>query len=666
MANALAGETSPYLLQHQDNPVDWLPWGEEALARARERDRPLLVSIGYSACHWCHVMERECFEDPVIAALMNRLFVCVKVDREERPDVDALYVEAVQAMTGGAGWPLHVFLTPDQVPFYGGTYFPPRPAGGLPSWPQILEAVAQAWDTQRDEVLTQGEALAGRLGATATMRPRPTALEPGLLDEAQRALATGFDHQHGGFGGAPKFPPHAALVWLLERATDSGQAAEMALGTLRAMAAGGMHDQVGGGFARYSVDAAWTVPHFEKMLSDNALLLRAYAMGWRLTGDEALAEVARGIHAWLRREMAAPDGGWFAALDADTDGVEGATYLWTVAELREALGPDADAAIAWMGATEHGNFRDPHHPVPGRNVLTARGPRPPQTEAIRAALLARRATRPQPGIDDKRLTSWNALTAGALAWAGAALGDAAMLDDARATGEFLLRVPRDADGRLLRSFSRGAARLPAVLDDHAHLLEALLDLWEATFEPRWFAAAREIAGQLLERFADPEHGGFFQTAADAPALVARRRDLEDHPAPSGSSSAALGLLRLGALTGEGRWTEAAVSHLRLLGELPAHHPQAFAWALRALAFHVGEVREVAVVRPQPGRDALVAVVREALRPQVVVAAGEGPADEPPLLRDRTPRDERAAAYVCQGFACRAPVTAPEELRALLA
>ncbi len=664
MANALARETSPYLLQHAENPVDWLPWGAEALARAREEDKPLLVSIGYSACHWCHVMERESFEDPETAAVMNEHFVCVKVDREERPDVDAVHMEAVQTMTGQGGWPLNVFITPDLVPFYGGTYFPPQPSDRMPAWRQVLAAIAEAWATKRDEIHQQGARMQERLGATSRLRPRPGALTPELAAEARRALETQADRDWGGFGGAPKFPPSSALHWLLESGAD-----DHALLTLDQMRRGGIHDQIGGGFARYAVDRTWTVPHFEKMLYDNALLLRAYAMGFQRTRDEALRRTADELVTWLEREMRRPDGGYASALDADSEGVEGRFYVWREDELRAVVGEqDADAAVAWLGVTPRGNFVDPHHPESGLNVLTGRGPEPPddQRERIRAALLTAREQRVRPGLDDKRITAWNALAIGALAYAGAVLDRPAWVDAARDAAEFVLRELRTPEGALRRTFNRGAARLDGVLEDHAFLVEALLDLHEATLDPRWYEEARALADVLLDRFHDPQAGGFFMTPADAPDMLVRRRDLEDHPIPSGSSSATLGLLRLAALSGERRYADAAVSHLRLLGELPGHHPQAFAHALRALAFHVGPARELALVGDPAGVGALLAVVREEPRAALVVTGGPEGADGVPLLEQRTAVDGRAAAYVCEHFACQAPVTEPDALRAALA
>ncbi|HWC25485.1 MAG TPA: thioredoxin domain-containing protein [Solirubrobacteraceae bacterium] len=655
MANALAGETSPYLLQHQHNPVDWKPWGEEALAEARERDCPLLVSIGYSACHWCHVMERECFEDEEIAALMNEHFVCVKVDREERPDVDAIYMEAVQAMTGHGGWPLNVFITPEQVPFYAGTYFPPEPRRGMPSWPTVLRAVAEAWATKREEIRSQNEAMAARLSGAALLKPAAGLPDAQILDDAVAQLRSHYDSVHGGWGGAPKFPASSTIEFLLRRGETT-----MSLFTLRSMASGGIYDQIGGGFARYAVDETWTVPHFEKMLYDNALLARAYLHGWQVSGDPILRRTAEETLEWALREMTGPEGAFYSALDADSEGVEGKFYVWSLDELRAALGDDADEAIAWFGATERGNFE-------GRNILESRGPEPaPEVrDRIRATLLTERAERVRPGLDDKRLTAWNALMINALAEAGAVLEREDLLAAARRAAAFVLDEMCTSDGRLLRTYKDGEAKLNAYLEDHAFLLEALLTLYEASFEARWFHAARELADGILERFADSERGGFFQTASDHEQLVARRKEIDDSPIPSGQSSGAFGLLRLAALTGEERYEEAALGVLKLFGDLLRRSPLAFGHLLQALDFHLAPTREVALV----GRDVgeLARVVRAEFRPHLVLAAGDG--QDPggvPLLEGRAPLDGRAAAYVCERFTCKRPVTEPDELAALLA
>jgi uncharacterized protein YyaL (SSP411 family) len=646
MPNRLAGETSPYLLQHKDNPVDWYPWGPEALRRARDEDRPILLSIGYSACHWCHVMERESFEDPETAALMNERFVPIKLDREERPDLDAIYMEACQAMTGHGGWPLNVFLTPEQVPFYAGTYFPPERRAGMPSWRDVLEAVGEAWDTRREEIREGSERIVQRLQGAASLRPSSEVMDPAALGEAVTGLRSSFDRAHGGFGGAPKFPPASALEFLMRRGER-----EMVSQTLRAMASGGMYDQIGGGFARYSVDPLWLVPHFEKMLYDNALLARAYLHGWQVTGEDLFRRVCCETLDWALREMRAPEGGFFSALDADSEGEEGRFYVWSLDEIREVAG---DEAAAWFGASEGGNFE-------GRNILVRGEGAPAALDEWRHGLYEARAQRVWPGLDDKRLTSWNALMISALAEAGAVLGRADYLDAARACADFVLRELRDDQGRLLRTFKDGQAKLGAYLEDHAFLLEALLTLYEAVFEPRWFAEARGLADTMIERFADEQNGGFFETASDHEQLVARRKDLEDHPIPAGNSSAAYGLLRLAALTGEHDYERRAVSVLRLLHPIAPRHPQAFGHLLQALDFHLAPVREVALVGE--GREGLEDVVRESFRPHLVLAGGEP--DGVPLLEGREPVDGRAAAYVCEHFACKAPVTEPGELRALL-
>jgi uncharacterized protein len=651
MANRLARETSPYLLQHKDNPVDWYPWGEEALARARAEDRPILLSIGYSACHWCHVMERESFEDENTARLMNELFVCVKLDREERPDLDSIYMEACQAMTGSGGWPLNVFLTPEHVPFYAGTYFPPQPRMGMPSWRQVIEAVAHAWQEKKDDIREGGARIAERLRGGALLAPSDEPMSAQELDAAVEALAGQFDAAHGGFGGAPKFPPASALEFLLRRGELN-----MTAQTLRAMASGGMYDQIGGGFARYSVDALWLVPHFEKMLYDNALLARVYLHGWQAIGDDLFCEVVEETLDWALREMRAPEGGFYSALDADSEGVEGKFYVWSVEEMRATLEgePDADEAVAWFGATDRGNFE-------GRNI-PVRGPGTPERLGDwRGRLYTARAQRVWPGLDDKRLTAWNALMISALAEAGAVLERPDYIEAAVGCAEFLLGSVRDGEGRLLRTWKDKQAKLNAYLEDHAFLVEALITLYEATFDPRWFAEARALADTMIERFADEENGGFFETSSDHEQLLSRRKDLEDHPIPSGNSSAAYGLLRLAALTGEAGYEDRAVGVLRLLHELAVTHPQAFGHLLQALDFHLAPVQEVALVGEDTG--ALARVVRGRFRPHLVLAGGA--ADGVPLLQDRPPVDGRPAAYVCERFACQAPVTEPEDLERLL-
>jgi uncharacterized protein YyaL (SSP411 family) len=594
---------------------------------------------------------------------MNEHFVCIKVDREERPDVDAIYMDAVQAMTGHGGWPLNAFATPEQVPFYAGTYFPPAGRQGLPGWRQLLEAIVEAWRERREEIEQQGARIVEHLGVSARIEPDPGEPEPGLLATAAQAIADREDHVHGGFGGAPKFPQASAIELLLARADgDAGPA----LRALRAMARGGIYDQLGGGFARYAVDAGWVVPHFEKMLYDNALLARAYLHGWQVSGgDPLLRQVCTETLDWALRELRGPQGGFASALDADSEGVEGKFYVWTRNELRAALGEQrlTEIALAHWGVTAQGNFE-------GRSILVRAGSDddPPELPEIKRRLMAARDQRVRPGRDDKRLTSWNALMVSALAEAGAVLERVDYLDAARACADFLLRELRRPDGRVLRTWNAGRAHLAGYLEDHAFLIEALLTLYEATFEARWFAEARALADVTIARFADDERGGFFSTADDHERLVARRKDLEDTPIPSGNSSMALGLLRLARLTGEASYEERARGTIALLHPIAARHPLAFAHLLQALDLLLADdVREVAIVGSGADAEALVRTVRAAFRPHVVLAggAGDGEDGDVPLLAGRRPVDGRAAAYVCERFACQAPVTDPEALAALL-
>jgi uncharacterized protein YyaL (SSP411 family) len=655
VANRLAAESSPYLLQHKDNPVDWYPWGEEALARARQEDRPLLVSIGYSACHWCHVMAHESFEDAQIAAVMNERFVCVKVDREERPDIDAICMEACQAMTGHGGWPLNAFLTPEGVPFYAGTYFPPETRHGLPSWRMVLDGVDQAWADRREQIREQQPRMVQALSASQQIAPSTEPLRDEPLRDAVDSLRASYDPVNGGFGGAPKFPPASVIEFLLARGER-----EMSLGTLAAMARGGIYDQIGGGFARYSVDATWTVPHFEKMLYDNALLARAYLHGWQVSGEERFRRVCCETLDWALREMqdpAHPEAGFCSALDADSEGVEGKFYVWTEAELRAALGSEALAEAA----LEYFRPRRFEHAL----ILEGRGPEPAADSLaeIQRRLRSARSSRVRPGLDDKRLTSWNALMIAALAEAGAVLERPEYIEAAVRCATFVLGELREPSGRLLRTWKDGRAKLAAYLEDYAFLLEALTALYEATGDPRWFAEARALADTMIERFSDHQRGGFFTTADDHEPLAARRKDLEDSPIPSGNSAAAFGLLRLGSLAGENSYEHHALGVLRLLYPIAARHPHAFGHLLQAADFYLAPVKEVAIVGPEPSAGELRRVVRRAYRPHLVLATGA--ADGVPLLDGREPVDGRAAAYVCERFVCQAPVTSPEELDAAL-
>ena len=669
MPNRLAEETSPYLLQHKDNPVDWRPWGPEALTEAVDQDKPILLSIGYSACHWCHVMERESFEDAETAAYMNQHFVPIKVDREERPDVDDIYMEAVQGMTGQGGWPLTVFLDSEGVPFYGGTYFPPEPRQGMPSFRQVLEATAGAYRTQREELREASARIRESLAAVGRVEQSADPLDQAVLDRAVSGLQSRFDRTNGGFGGAPKFPPASTLEFLLAR----GATQPVGL-TLDKMMHGGIYDQLGGGFARYSVDANWLVPHFEKMLYDNALLARAYLHGWQTMGTERWLRVCEETLDWALREMRGPEGGFYSALDADSEGQEGKFYVWEEDEMREALGDDGlgaegiERVLGYWGVSAAGNFE-------GKNILHvplgASAKQPQELPDARTALYARRDRRVRPGLDDKRICSWNALMIAALADTGAATGRDDYLDAACACSRFVWESMRDDEGHLLRTWKNGEARLNAYLEDHAYLVEALLRLYEATLEVRWFDAARETADSMIERFGDDERGGFFTTSNDHEELIARRKDVGDHPIPAGNSSAAHALLRLAALTGERDYEERAVGTTRLFAPAAAQHPDAFGHLLQAIDFHLSPVREVALVAPAnggagaDGLGELAKVVRSAHRPHVVLAGGPEGSERPALMRERQTVEGRPAAYVCEHFACRAPVTEPQELAAAL-
>ncbi len=619
--NRLAQETSPYLLQHADNPVDWQPWGDEALVRARAEAKPLLVSIGYSACHWCHVMERESFEDEATAALMNELFVNVKVDREERPDVDSVYMDAVVAITGQGGWPLTVFLTPDGEPFFGGTYFPPEPRHGLPSFRQVLRAVADAYRERPEDVAAQADALVGALRRSAETQPSNEPLTEALLAEAEAVALSQLDPRWGGFGHAPKFPPASVLEFLLRRgALDAVRL------TLDGMAAGGMYDLVGGGFHRYSVDAQWLVPHFEKMLYDNALLVPAYLHAWLLTGEERYRVVAEQTLDYMVRELRLESGGFASSQDADTDGVEGLTYTWTAEE---------GAPAELLEPFEH-----------GRSIL-----RGELDEETRARLLEIRDRRPQPALDDKVIASWNGLALAALAEGARRLASDKLLQAAVELGELLAVDP------LWRTLRDGRAKYPAYLDDYANVAHGLYELHVATGDLRWLREARRLAVAAVELFGDPERGGFFLTPAGGEQLVARQKAFDDNPIPSGSSMLAFVLLRLARIWGDDDLERTAVGALRLVRDLLVRAPTAFGWALCALDLHLSPPRELAILG---GADSEVA--RAALRgfdPNAVVAFG--PADDVPLLEGKTLVDGRPAVYVCERFACRAPVTEPAEL-----
>jgi uncharacterized protein YyaL (SSP411 family) len=660
MANRLAQETSPYLLEHADNPVDWYPWSPEALARARQENKPILLSIGYSACHWCHVMARESFEDPETAALMNRDFVSIKVDREERPDLDQVYMRATQAMSGSGGWPMTVFLLPDGTPFFAGTYFPSSERSGMPSFRRVLAAVADAFANRQQEV-TQ---TAGQVREFLKRPALPLAagtLEPTLLDEAYTRLAREYDPAHGGFGGAPKFPQPMLLEFLLRTHFRTGQEAalEMATDTLRAMAAGGMYDQLGGGFHRYSVDERWLVPHFEKMLYDNALLARAYLDGWQLTKELAFARVVEETLEFVKREMTAPEGGFYSSLDADTEGEEGRFYLWTPQALDAVLGPEQGATLARaFDVTAAGNFEGGsilHPVVPGAIDLLG---------VTRDRLLAVRGQRVRPHRDEKIIAGWNGLMLRAFAEAGRVLRRPDLVAVAQANARFLLSQMRTSN-RMRRSYKDGRAPLAGYLEDQAAVADGLLSLYEATFDPAWLDAVHGLLTEMQTAFWDDTEAAFFDTAADQERLVVRPQDVTDNAVPSGTSMAADVLVRAGTLFGEPSWIDRARVALERLAPTAAKAPQAFGRLLAAIDFYLGRPVELAVIGSpaEPQTDGFLDVVAARYLPNrlVAVAPSGGQRQAMPLLRDRRAIDGKVTAYLCEGFVCQAPTTDPSEL-----
>ncbi|GGP65166.1 thioredoxin domain-containing protein [Streptomyces calvus] len=675
MPNRLAHETSPYLLQHADNPVDWWPWSEEAFAEARRRQVPVLLSVGYSSCHWCHVMAHESFEDPATAEELNAHFVSVKVDREERPDVDAVYMEAVQAATGQGGWPMTVFLTPDAEPFYFGTYFPPAPRHGMPSFRQVLQGVHQAWSERRGEV----DEVAGKI--TRDLAGREIAYGddqvPGeeQLAQALLGLTREYDPQRGGFGGAPKFPPSMVIEFLLRHHARTGAegALQMARDTCERMARGGIYDQLGGGFARYSVDRDWVVPHFEKMLYDNALLCRVYTHLWRATGSGLARRVALETADFMVRELRTPEGAFASALDADSDDgsgrhVEGAYYVWTPAQLREVLGEaDAELAARYFGVTEEGTFEE------GASVLQL-----PQRDevfdadridAVRQRLLAARAGRPAPGRDDKVVAAWNGLAIAALAETGACFDRPDLVEAAVAAGDLLVRLHMDDQARIARTSKDGHVGANAgVLEDYADVAEGFLALASVTGEGVWLEFAGLLLDHVLARFADPESGALYDTASDAERLIRRPQDPTDNAAPSGWTAAAGALLGYAAHTGSEPHRTAAERALGVVKALGPRVPRFIGWGLAVAEAVLDGPREVAVVGPSLDDPATAALHRTALlgtAPGAVVAAGTAGSDEFPLLDGRGLVGGEPAAYVCRNFTCDAPTTDPDRLRTAL-
>ncbi len=673
--NRLATETSPYLLQHAHNPVDWYPWGEEALERARAEDRPIFLSIGYSACHWCHVMERESFEDEQTAALMNDNFVNVKVDREERPDLDSIYMEAVQAMTGSGGWPMSVFLTPAGKPFYGGTYFPPQPRYGIPSFPQLLLAVADAYTNRRGDLEEQAQRLTDAIGRTGSLSASEGELGEGILTEATAKLLQYFDEQYGGFGDQPKFPQPMTLEFAMSQHRRGGEAEAMHVAehTLRQMAAGGIYDHLGGGFHRYSVDRVWLVPHFEKMLYDNAQLLRAYLHAWQINGRREHRQVVEETVDYVLREMTAPEGGFYSAQDADSEGEEGKFFVWTAAEIEAVLGKEeADLLGRAYGVTPAGNFE-------GKTILNLKqtageiarrtgaeeGAVAERLAAARQKLFLAREKRVKPERDDKILTEWNGLMIHALAEVGVVLGRADALEAASKAADFVLAEMSQENGFLFRSFKDGRARFNAYLEDYAAFARGLVALYEATFSLRWLAEAARLTKIMLAQFEDEARGGFYQTGVAHEELVVRRKDFIDNAIPSGNSMAAELLLRLAKLTGNDTYRGEAARVFRIMAAAMAQQPTGFGRMLTALDDLLSPSQEVAVVGPltEARTQRLLEEVRRHYLPHTVLALKEPEDENPlPLMEGRTLVDGQPAAYVCENYACRLPVTSVEALR----
>ncbi len=685
MPNRLANETSPYLLQHKDNPVDWYPWGSEALERARAENKPIFLSIGYSACHWCHVMERESFENADIAALMNREFVNIKVDREERPDLDSIYMTAVQGLTGHGGWPMSVFLTPEGRPFYGGTYFPPEERQGMPAFPTVLTTLAEAYRDRPGDVADSSRQVVEFIRSRAAPQAGAEPLTRDILHEAYRGLAAEFDAFEGGFGTAPKFPQPLVHEFLLRywRASSMDEPLRMAGHTLEKMARGGMYDHLGGGFHRYSTDRVWLTPHFEKMLYDNALLASLYLHGWLATGAPLYRHIVEGVLTYVLREMTAPDGGFYSAQDADSEGEEGKFFVWRPAEIDGILGAEAGRVVrAYYGVNEAGNFEGKsilHLPSTDEQVadglgMTAEGLRAVIAEA-RPRLLAARNERVHPGLDDKVLVAWNGMMIKAFAECGAIFDNRAWIDAARRSAGFLLRELFDGD-RLLRTWRRDAdgtgraSKLRGYLEDYALLADGLLSLYEATFEPRWLAEATRLADGMIDLFWSPSEEVFYDTGRDHEALVVRPRDVFDNAMPCGGSAAAQALLRLAVFTWQADYARRASASLRSVAELMARAPGGFGHWLGALDFYLSTPQEVALIGPadDPATKALRSVVFGRYSPNRVVA-GASERMEPalsPLLEGRGLLDGRPTAYVCEDYACQSPVTDPEALASQLA
>ena len=685
MPNRLAQETSPYLLQHKDNPVDWYPWGEEALSKARELDLPIFLSVGYSACHWCHVMERESFENSEIAALMNDLFVNIKVDREERPDVDSIYMSAVQSMTGHGGWPMSVFLSPDGKPFYGGTYFPNEDRGGMPSFPRILTAVAEAYRERRDEIEQSSTRIVNAISSQSNARMSVEPIAQAMFHSAYRHLAPEFDWQHGGIGLQPKFPQPMMYELLLTHAElqGNGAAQEFVDLTLTKIARGGIYDQVGGGFHRYSVDSVWLVPHFEKMLYDNGQLANLYLHAWQRTGNPFFAKIAEETLNYLDREMRhRPSGAFYSATDADSEGEEGKFFVWQTPEMEQVLGPElARVAMVYWDATRTGNFE-------GQNILNMHRSDDSAASELgisvdelaskigeaKRLLYAARLRRVPPMTDDKAITSWNALVMRAFAEAGAAFNREDWVDVAVQNAEFIFeRLVRD-DGRLMRSCKADSdvpATIPGFLEDYAYLADSLTHLYEATFDLRWLERAEELCDAMIELFWDPADGIFYDTGSDQEALIVRPRDTFDNAQPCGSSAASLALLRCAEFTGNVDLERIGAANLRSMRDLMERAPSAFSWWLQAAQFYANPIKQVVIVgeRGNAETEALLAVARTGFNPDRIVAlltpGHEDGEKSLPLFEGRRMIDGLPTAYVCRNYACELPVNDVEALQAQL-
>ncbi len=704
--NKLIDETSPYLLQHAHNPVEWYAWGDEAFAKAKAEDKPLLVSIGYSACHWCHVMEHESFEDEATARVMNEHFVNIKVDMEERPDVDQIYMTFVQLTTGRGGWPMNVFITPEKLPFFGGTYFPPGPRYGMPSWQQILVSIAEAWRDKRDELMKSANEIVGEIRRVGISDFSTEALTTDQLDSAFQSFVRSFDKTNGWFGGAPKFPPSMSLEFLLRywKRTGDESALEMVTFTARKMAEGGIYDRLGGGFHRYTVDAIWLVPHFEKMLYDNAQLIRIYLHLYQITGEDMFRRIAVDTLEYVKREMLDDAGGFYSSQDADSEGEEGKFFVWTPAEIEALVGP-ADAKIFhfFYDVSEEGNFEE-------KNILHVRYSLEAAAQALKidqqkltevlentkARLFAEREKRIKPFRDERVLTAWNGLMLAAFAKAAAVLANEEYLEIANRNADFILeqlqepttrsagRPPDEASApllkpggelnpatppqtrrgaRLLRTWKDGRAKLNAYIEDYANLADGLIELYQTSGEARYLTEAKRLADLMITEFWDEDNGGFYFTSADHEELIVRTKDFYDNATPSGNSAAADVLLRLSKFYGEEKYERFAATVLRLAASQIRRHPQGFGRALSAMEFHLAPVKEIAVIGPR-GND-LEREVQDRYLPNTVVALSEAASSEVPVMNGKVMIDGNPTAYVCENFVCKRPVTSAEELMELL-